>query len=88
MSADISPEEKNQVADAIFAQRKMEAIKLYRDASGQGLKEAKEFIESLTAELQEKSPEKFTSGSASSSGCGSSAVLLVSVAGAIGYWMA
>ncbi|MDG2390387.1 MAG: ribosomal protein L7/L12 [Planctomycetaceae bacterium] len=88
MSADISPEVKTQIADAIFAQRKIEAIKLYRDASGQGLKEAKDFIESLTTELQEKSPEKFTSGSASASGCGSSAVLLISVVGAIGYWIA
>jgi hypothetical protein len=88
MSADISPEEKNEIADAIFAQRKIHAIKLYRDASGQGLKEAKDFIDSLTAELQEKSPERFTSGSASSSGCGSAAVLLIFVVGVIGYWMA
>jgi len=87
MSEELSPDAKNQIADAIFTRNKLHAIKLYRDATGQGLKEAKDFIDALTAELQEKSPEKFTSGGESSSGCGSAAVLLISVVGFVGYWM-
>ena len=36
-----------EIAEAVRAGRKIEAIKLYRQSSGAGLKEAKEFIEEV-----------------------------------------
>jgi ribosomal protein L7/L12 len=49
-----------QIQSAVFAGRKIEAIKLYRRASGEGLREAKEFIEALEAELRRTEPTRFT----------------------------
>ena len=37
---------------AIFAERKIEAIKLYRAVTGRGLKESKDFVEALESELR------------------------------------
>ncbi|MBD3673590.1 MAG: ribosomal protein L7/L12 [Planctomycetaceae bacterium] len=85
MSADLSPEAKNEIADAIFNRQKIHAIKLYREATGQGLKEAKDFIETLTEELQEKSPEKFTVGT-EKAGCGSAVFFLISGGGVLSWW--
>lgn len=45
---------------AVFAGRKIEAIKRYRTATGEGLKEAKDFIEALEAEMRRTEPGKFT----------------------------
>ena len=54
------PDEKRQaISQAIYGGRKIEAIKLVRDTAGCGLKEAKEFVETLSAELFEKEPQKF-----------------------------
>ena len=53
------PETVTAINDAIFAHRKIEAIKIYREATGQGLKESKDFIESLTDQLRAEVPEKF-----------------------------
>jgi hypothetical protein len=52
-------EQTRDMIDALLKGRKIEAIKIYRDATGEGLKEAKEFIEGLTATLREKHPDKF-----------------------------
>jgi ribosomal protein L7/L12 len=37
----------DHIVEALRANRKIEAIKLYRQATGVGLKEAKEFIEEV-----------------------------------------
>jgi hypothetical protein len=44
---------------AIFARRKVEAIKLYRKFSGRDLKESKDYIETLTSDLILKHPGRF-----------------------------
>jgi ribosomal protein L7/L12 len=41
-----------EVADAVQRGQKIQAIKLYRDASGAGLREAKDFIEEFQHHLQ------------------------------------
>lgn len=61
MSEPIPAEAVDEITDNIFAGRKIEAIKRYREHSGKGLKEAKDFVEALEAELRAKEPEKFTS---------------------------
>ncbi len=73
---DMPPEQMNEILDCIYSGRKIEAIKLYPERRGTGLKEAKQFIEQLTSELREASPEKFRGSS--TIGC-ASLVLWVSV---------
>jgi hypothetical protein len=48
------------ISEALYHGRKIEAIKLHRQATGQGLKESKDFIEALEVRLRQESPEKFT----------------------------
>ena len=63
------PDDKRQaIRQAIYSGRKIEAIKLVRETAGCGLKEAKEFVETLGAELFEKEPQKFAAPP-SKSGC-------------------
>lgn len=86
MSSEVPEETKHEIAEAIFAERKIEAIKLYREATGESLSQAKSFIEELTDELREKSPEKFKPlSSASSAGCGSSSLIFLAVTAAVSY---
>src|SRR5205823_6263959 len=47
------------IEDALFAGRKIEASKLYRDHSRTGLKEAKDAVEELEKRLMAESPERF-----------------------------
>ena len=63
---ELSEEQIREITDCLLAGNKIQAIKLYREASGEGLKEAKECIESLTATLREKHPDKFP---ATKAGC-------------------
>jgi len=57
-----------QVKQAIFAGRKIEAIKIHRDATASGLKESKEAVEQLEAELRKTEAHRFAK-SAAKSGC-------------------
>ncbi|MCF6287298.1 MAG: ribosomal protein L7/L12 [Candidatus Hydrogenedentes bacterium] len=69
---EIPEENAAAITKALFAGRKIEAIKIYRDSAGAGLKEAKEAMDRLEAELHEECPEKFSASA--KGGCG--AVLL------------
>jgi len=60
MNNPVPTEMARQIANCLYAGRKIEAIKLYRDHSGKGLKESKDFIEALDTELRGKEPERFT----------------------------
>ena len=82
MSNQPTPEQMDAIADALAANRKIEAIKIYREATGKGLKDSKEFIEALIPKLQED-PEKFAGlGKSQGGGCASAALLLGIVLGA------
>lgn len=52
-------EQMEPIAEALASVRKIEAIKMYREATGKGLKEAKEFIDVLIPKLKEWDPEKY-----------------------------
>lgn len=81
---DLSDDQRRAILEAIYGARKIEAIKLVRDATDCGLKEAKEFVEKLSAELHAKEPEKFTAAPAGKSGCvGVLMVLLILCAAAV-----
>jgi hypothetical protein len=60
MSDPVPEDVVQHIRDALFAGRKIEAIKLYREHSGLGLKESKDFIERLERELREREPDRFT----------------------------
>lgn len=68
----LSDDQVRQITDCLLAGQKIQAIKIYREATGEGLKESKDFIESLTASLREKHPDKFPAAKA---GCTSAIVL-------------
>lgn len=81
------PEEDAKImTDLIFAGQKIEAIKMYRNASHLGLKESKQFIDQLEKQLREECPENFTH--AAKTGCSVlvlAGVLLAMAAGAVGW---
>lgn len=82
-SMPLTDETRDEINEAIFAGRKIEAIKLYREATGEGLLEAKTFIETLTKRLREEYPDKMPEQAA---GCGSAVVLFAVGAASILYW--
>lgn len=56
---DESDEVASKLREALLAGRKIEAIKLCREAMGLGLKEAKEYVEKMENELREANPDAF-----------------------------
>jgi len=72
---DLTPEQRQALAEALYAGRKIEAIKQLRELSGLGLKESKELIDKLEAELRTVHPERFKAKSSK----GSCAVALLIV---------
>ena len=59
MASELTEKDIGQISDALLAGRKIDAIKIYREATGSGLMEAKEFIEKLEDDLREEYPDKF-----------------------------
>lgn len=46
-----------EISEAILAGRKIEAIKRYREATGEGLKDAKDVIDGIEASLAKEHPD-------------------------------
>lgn len=82
--AEVTEAQRNAVKDAIFNGRKIEAVRLYREAAGCGLKDAKEFIERLTVEMSEREPGNFRVDPRKRAGCGVSTLLFA----ALTLWLA
>jgi hypothetical protein len=78
MPGPISDADLARIREAIFAGQKITAIKIYREATGSALAEAKEFVETLEAAMRRTDPEKFTAPPAR--GC-LGAVALLALAG-------
>ena len=85
MQPEVTEETKEKAASELFAGQKISAVKIWQEATGLSLMEAKTSVESLEAQLRKECPEKFTS---QSSGCGSAAVLFLVVAGSVAYCFA
>ncbi|TWT55848.1 50S ribosomal protein L7/L12 [Thalassoglobus neptunius] len=80
-NTDSDDAQRQAVLEEIRKGRKLQAIKIYRDYSGAGLKDAKEFIEQLTEQLKKEDPSFVPKGNA---GCGAAVLLLAaSVCGCI-----
>lgn len=69
---------KKNVFNLIYSGRKIEAIKIYREATGSGLKEAKETVEMLEADLRRQFPERFAAQKGNA-GCLSAVLFLFAV---------
>ncbi len=81
--SELTDDIRQQILNAIIAGRKIEAIKLYRAATGKGLKEAKDFIDLLVEEMAERDPELLKNDR---SGCMSNAVIVLMIGGLV-YWV-
>jgi ribosomal protein L7/L12 len=86
MNADLPEDKITEIKTAIFAGRKIEAIKLFRHYGGTGLKEAKDFIENFTRELKAKEPDKFVS-LRMAKGCAGVVVLIGLVVSVVVFWI-
>lgn len=59
MSSDLSQQQVDYISNAIADGEKIAAIKHYKDATGCGLREAKDFVEGLTERLIAEDPERY-----------------------------
>ena len=75
-------EQWEQIQAELFAGRKIQAIKLYREVAGCGLAEAKEAMEAYAAKLYQQAPERFTTDPSKKSGCAGMILLFLLLAAA------
>jgi hypothetical protein len=73
---DLTPDQQKQIDALLFARQKIQAIRLYREWTQAGLKQAKDAIEAREAELRKQSPDSFSS---KPSGCFSVVLLAVTI---------
>ncbi|MEQ9410027.1 MAG: hypothetical protein RIK87_19985 [Fuerstiella sp.] len=66
----------DQITEALAKGQKIQAIKIYCDATGKRLKEGKEFIDELIPALVERDPDRFSHLTKKGAGCGSAVMLL------------
>jgi len=59
MTDELTPERLTAISNALYADNKIEAIKLYRTATGKDLKDSKEAVEKLAMELEARNPAMF-----------------------------
>ena len=64
----LNEQQRQAINVDIFDGRKIEAIKLYRAATGVGLKEAKDAVDEIEKDLRQREPGKFAKP-AGKSGC-------------------
>jgi hypothetical protein len=56
MANELTPEKLTTVGNAVYSGNKIEAIKFYRTATGKDLKDSKDAVEKLAAELEARNP--------------------------------
>jgi hypothetical protein len=78
--AEPTTEQWQSIQAALFAGQKIQAIKLYREATAAGLAEAKEAMDAYEQRLRGDHPDRFNAP-ASKSGCASMILLPIAVVG-------
>jgi hypothetical protein len=76
----IDEKREQLIYDALYAGRKIEAIKIHREVTGAGLRESKDFIDALEAQLRIESPQRFSGPS--KRGC--AGMIVLAAGGAVG----
>jgi len=71
MSAELTPQQTKQIEDALAAGSKIEAIKLYREFTGLGLRDASIHLDQLAAQLVQRDPAKYGKLMQKAKGCAS-----------------
>ena len=79
MSMDLTDSQRHQINDLLQRGSKIEAIKIYRESTGVGLKEAKDAVEAIEAGLEPR-PAGTNDPFAKKSGCFGVLALLMVVA--------
>jgi ribosomal protein L7/L12/lysophospholipase L1-like esterase len=80
-AADPSEGARSDVEAFLFAGQKIQAIKRHREATGVGLREAKDAVEAIEADLRRREPLKFRAAEQGKrGGCMAAALALVAVA--------
>ncbi len=88
MTNQLTQQQIEEIQNALAGCKKIEAIKIYRAATGQGLKEAKDFVEALIPKLIEQDPERFENlASQNTSGCAGAVLLGIALAASL-VWLA
>ena len=59
MADELTPEQLTKISNTIYVGNKIEAIKLYRTATGKDLKDSKDAVEKLAVELEARNPAMF-----------------------------
>jgi hypothetical protein len=59
MADELTAEQLTAISNAIYSGNKVEAIKLYRSVTGKDLKDSKDAVEKLAAELEARNPAMF-----------------------------
>lgn len=73
-----TPEQRREILELLADGKKIGAIKVYRDATGAGLREAKGFVEDLIDQLPEDARGGL-SGASQKSGCSAALVLIAAL---------
>jgi len=82
MPDQLTQEQTQEIANALTGGRKIEAIRIYRAATGKGLKDAKDFVDALIPELIEKDPETYKAlARPQGAGCASAFVAVLALGG-------
>jgi hypothetical protein len=55
----LTDEQREAMTELLFIGHKLNAIKIFRQATGAGLKESKDFVDALEAQLMQTMPERF-----------------------------
>jgi hypothetical protein len=81
---DVPAETVDQIKSALYRGNKIEAIKLYREATRLGLAESKHFIEAVELKLREEEPQLFLTGP-KGTGCGVGVLALLAIVGSAAF---
>ena len=77
MTPQLTPEQRDSIATALYQGRKIEAIKQLREWSGLGLGESKDIIDRLEADLRQAHPERFIAPAKGRIGVGAIVLFLI-----------
>jgi ribosomal protein L7/L12 len=86
MSTDLTPEQVEEISNSLAMGNKIEAIKIYREATGLCLKESKDFIDALIPQLKQQDPVRYAKANeVGAVSCGVK-VLMFLFLGGLGIW--
>jgi ribosomal protein L7/L12 len=84
MSHELTPEQRETLANALYGGQKISAIKQLREITGLDLKDAKGVIDQMEVELRAAHPERFASAPKKSS-CLLLVVVLIHLSFVLGF---